>query len=1254
MRRPLPRNTRQWFSYFVGVPLVVGLAAAAVLAAIACGPKEILPPDGPGGALVPLALTPVEVKGYLVVTPSFDDVGAPGGVQLHVPDVDAWLQNMATQADSDPVRTDLSGRFHFPAQVPGTYQLCWKRDGFIPGCGKAFTVSGERVHLGQVPIRLAREDGFKAFFGKVRFADGGTVRTLLPFFEVNALGVVADPSGNSAFVDNFGWYLLPKVPLGIPTLVGSIEKTSTSVAVPPALATDHFPSRVDLVLANHEPTLAPLAARNAAGEVVRTGTSGDVLELEAVANDLDGHPLTYHWRVSAGGGTLSAATGPAVEWKLPATPGRHWVTVLAHDGFGGYKSHEVVVSTTGDGVTFSGLVRGNDGALLGGARVSVAGQETVALAGGRFRLNVPERGRYVLNIHHPGYAPVSRVYTDAVTDGRWTLARAQVATFPHEDGIRITHERRPEDCLGPPSARIDWRAMTEILGAKRTALRATRVGFDRQGRVIRPRQTEDPTRSHVPSKRYPKDCGPGITVEIPPMGVVLADGSALGPNATIQIAIGTVDLGAPDAMPGDYTAATVTGAERFMQSFGAGYVELSSGGKPAQLSAGSAATIEIPIPPDRQGPAFQPQTKIPVLSYEPSSGLWRGYQTAGGQQLMADLVGNQYQAKVSHFSAVNMDEYKSDPACIAIDASEMPDVFTLEMTVLSSSEVLTPIPSTIQNSPSTLHALYNLPPNEQVEIRIYDNSITELGGNTLDPGLLVGTYEANTGAPYGISNAALEAQEAQGYPACGQAVQPKVIDMPDRADDNAFLSAWPGLFGASSVGSTDVPYEADQTIKSSFQQSQAAYYETIDPCDERATLTEFRNANGFASGGVVRAVYANTVDLGFGREMYCRKSNCDGGLAGDVACDVACYVSNYGQGGYNNGGSNSPTPDNDDFLRAATGLEIHALLKADPGLSGVPDPGVIATVAMEYTPFDELVDPANPAAGCTSSGDRLVKFYVYDGAGNLVVNTGVNLDGFGERAVPQLCTVCHGGSVAQLPDPVPANLQKYAFEIPTDLTSGTVQRFADARLGTPGARFIPFDLESFTFVDDGAIITYVDANNDNAIDFADINEVVPRTVQSLGLDRAGQEPNFFELNKIVLRTSITTANSATTETIEEMYPALAANPDAGFPGNQAVGFVVPGWEQATSSHTQADNELYYKNIIAKSCRTCHISQASSLAWNDANFSHAFADSVVCDSPQVMPHAYATWERFWRGIGGGPEFLQAFDSVYSGCTDPLAN
>jgi hypothetical protein len=190
------------------------------------------------------------------------------------------------------------------------------------------------------------------------------------------------------------------------------------------------------------------------------------------------------------------------------------------------------------------------------------------------------------------------------------------------------------------------------------------------------------------------------------------------------------------------------------------------------------------------------------------------------------------------------------------------------------------------------------------------------------------------------------------------------------------------------VGKGDARHAPNITIVSGqpndFDTATKTYYQQIDPSSTKDTLAKFITANAMGGANEIKVAYANTGDLGFGREMHCVNTPLFGpnpnrlknpnplkkqiGSA-PTGSNIACYVSNFGT---------IDTLDSQDASLASAHLQ------------GLNSNNPIATVAMEYNSFIGFVT-----------------FYVYDGSGSRI--TSADLDGFGARPVPQLCLTCHGG-----------------------------------------------------------------------------------------------------------------------------------------------------------------------------------------------------------------------------------------------------
>jgi hypothetical protein len=344
------------------------------------------------------------------------------------------------------------------------------------------------------------------------------------------------------------------------------------------------------------------------------------------------------------------------------------------------------------------------------------------------------------------------------------------------------------------------------------------------------------------------------------------------------------------------------------------------------------------------------------------------------------------------------------------------------------------------------------------------------------------------------------------------------------------------------------------------------YYTGVDPNGLRTNLKAFFLTNGFGADGSggTRTSFINNNDLGFGRDMYCKQD----GL------NAACYVSNYG--------GPDQSPGNFTAAQAAS------------------KPDVKKTVAMEYSPI-ENADP----------NLRVVKFYIFDGActdvtpdcmANSPRSPSANLDGAGEKFVPQLCMNCHGGgnyytpAIPALPTPAEVNVS---------------------------ASFLPFDVYSYR---DG---TAGPKPSDPAFGLAGI---------------LAQEADFFTQNQIVLATN---PAAPIQDLLSVLYPSNAPPIDPN---------ALPcGWRSSTEGACNdgffggTDNpgtETLYHDVVGPACRTCHVAQRNDIAWDTygkfGNIGNQSSIAFLVCSQGFMPHASITSLNFWRSNSPhGPDTLKNF-------------
>lgn len=378
--------------------LTVGLLALLALGA-SCPPRS---PAPPAQHVAPF------VRGYIAAAvPVRAQATATADLRrfhdVFLPRVEVYLVDLLTETARPSASTDLSGRFTLPAP-PGRYRLCWKAEGFPPGCRQQLVgVAATPVHLSTVRIPLPEGRDTRIAFGRVTLSDGSSFRFLEPYADLNVFGSVLllDESRRPLFealVNNFGEYLVPNVPVKKDLFL--VARVEGGELVQPLRAEANLAGaavhRIDLAFANAPPSLAPLVPRHASGEPVQVAQPGETLRLAVVADDPDGDPLDIRWLPGPMTGSLSSDSGAAVDWTIPNAPGLYSVTVIASDGKGGRVKRLVSVRSDPRGVLFSGTVYSSAGGIVAGATVTVNGEPAKTDTAGFFRLHARVADRYVL------------------------------------------------------------------------------------------------------------------------------------------------------------------------------------------------------------------------------------------------------------------------------------------------------------------------------------------------------------------------------------------------------------------------------------------------------------------------------------------------------------------------------------------------------------------------------------------------------------------------------------------------------------------------------------------------------------------------------------------------------------------------------------------------------------------------------------------------------------------------------------------
>ncbi len=388
----------------------------------------------------------------------------------------------------------------------------------------------------------------------------------------------------------------------------------------------------------------------------------------------------------------------------------------------------------------------------------------------------------------------------------------------------------------------------------------------------------------------------------------------------------------------------------------------------------------------------------------PSARLWSydeadGYWKESGGSTFSAGSGS-FVGKVKRFSTINTDIEKDQAACLKVLIyPPIPTGVKLRGTDPTGSVFPQGFEFVLD---AGINAVYRLPANTDVRLELFN---------------------AN-GTPY---NAPVLLEEVPGEPLPGNVVN---TGPPIPAGD----SLWPPE--PYETCKLVILREANEPTAISFLNQKGAgnlaqaegYYAAVDPDEngdglgERTTLGAWWNKNGFvfdANGiptNAVRTSYLNFNDLGSGRDMYFLQRP-DG--------TVAAYVTNYGD--FNQDHGNADLAANRDT----------------PG----------ATVCMEYGPVF--------GQGTT----RIVKFFVYYGvdfAFNAPRQPSAELDGFGQKFVPNLCNNCHGGTYN------PDNPGSPTF---AEVNMGASFRELDiATFKYPGGRLVANDAEKTAFRSQNLIV----------------------------------------------------------------------------------------------------------------------------------------------------------------------------------------
>jgi mono/diheme cytochrome c family protein len=349
-----------------------------------------------------------------------------------------------------------------------------------------------------------------------------------------------------------------------------------------------------------------------------------------------------------------------------------------------------------------------------------------------------------------------------------------------------------------------------------------------------------------------------------------------------------------------------------------------------------------------------------------------------------------------------------------------------------------------------------------------------------------------------------------------------------------------------------------------------AYYTAIDPSNAKDTLAKWKTANGFGSitGEETQSVFGDMRDLGYGRYVTARK-NTDGTIAFLVDNYLVFSAAGYG---YSN-------------------MNLDAAVARDQRW-------YIGTNAIEFSPGAQC---ATPLPNTLPECKPFAKYFTFDAAtgARLLV---ANLDGRGDKAMPGICIVCHGGRGDELSPPDASGKQYFPL----------VGNPASAVRGDVKGKLHFFEPDTFSFS------------------------------TLAGFKRSDQEPKIKTLNQWVLCTYPLASGVTST------YPEDACRTQAPLNEWQGGAAVVlkaayggDGMPNATFSDTYvpaswvaAGQSSLYQNVVQPTCRMCHILRGTGLE-SDISLSDFTSFQKSADRTKVhiidkgnMPLTMVLYSRYW--------------------------
>ena len=272
---------------------------------------------------------------------------------------------------------------------------------------------------------------------------------------------------------------------------------------------------------------------------------------------------------------------------------------------------------------------------------------------GKFTIEVPESSRYVINVRKKEYGFVSvllqdSIKFDTIPPNTYYLQKATVVEIDPSVGGTVTVTNTQS--FGTSASRADWDQSPTGNLPLVVDDSGVLVGF------IMPEVLQRPWDLHAGNSAQLS----AASISIPANSLVNSSGTQ--PQNSVRVSISSIDLFAPNGMPGNNIAISSNGESGTMQSFGAVVIEIYDDKQSYNLDRKNKVSAELLIPVPEWQLELEPDLpkSVPILYYDEQTGLWNEESSA----IYIDSL-RAYRGILSHFSVVNFDIIKTDPSACA-------------------------------------------------------------------------------------------------------------------------------------------------------------------------------------------------------------------------------------------------------------------------------------------------------------------------------------------------------------------------------------------------------------------------------------------------------------------------------------------------------------------------------------------------------------------------------------------------------------